>query len=111
MAYYIVANIRIDNEEGYQRYQDGFLDVFAKFEGEILVVNDSPVPIEGDWSFTRLVVLRFPSQEAAERWYRSPEYQEILAHRLANSEGTIVGSPDFAEMMAELALTPQTDND
>jgi uncharacterized protein (DUF1330 family) len=35
------------------------------------------------------VVIEFPSREAAEAWYHSPEYQAILPHRKANSEGHI----------------------
>jgi uncharacterized protein (DUF1330 family) len=37
-------------------------------------------PIEG------AVILRFPTMAAARAWYRSPAYQEALAHRLKGSD-------------------------
>lgn len=102
MSYYIVAFIEVKDQEGYQKYQDGFAEVFEKFDGEIVVVNDAPTVVEGDWDFTRVVVLRFPSQENAEAWYTSPGYQAILPHRQNNSRAKIVGSDDFMSVLASL---------
>ena len=36
------------------------------------------------------VVLEFPSLEAAQTWYDSPEYQAILASRTDNSDANFV---------------------
>jgi uncharacterized protein (DUF1330 family) len=46
--------------------------------------------LEGQAQGLRKVVIEFPSRAAAEAWYHGPEYQAILPHRLANSEGHIV---------------------
>jgi uncharacterized protein (DUF1330 family) len=41
-----------------------------------------PIAVEGDWdSAKRMVVVEFPSQEAARTWYMSAEYAEALALR------------------------------
>jgi len=95
MSYYIVANIKIEDTEEYAKYQEGFLEVFEQYKGEVLVVSDEPQIVEGDWPYTRVVVLRFPSQEEALAWYSSPGYQAIMTHRVNASTGAIVSAPGF----------------
>jgi uncharacterized protein (DUF1330 family) len=103
MSVYLVAQIRIDDRDGYDQYQAGFLPIFQKYRGELLAVDDAPRVIEGgspddreagrggerDWGFTRMVLLRFPDPEAAADWYGSPEYQELMQKRLSASEAFI----------------------
>ena len=60
MPVYIVASIAIEDREEYRKYQDGFLEIFSRYKGELLAVSDSPRVIEGEWPFTRAVILRFP---------------------------------------------------
>jgi uncharacterized protein (DUF1330 family) len=96
MPIYVVAQIRIEDRERYAQYEAGFLEIFGKFEGELLAVDDAPKIVEGEWSFTRMVLPRFPDEDAAETWYRSPEYQELALHRFAASTGTIAFAKGFA---------------
>jgi len=49
----------------------------ADFESEAFERNARQVTI----------VLKFPSKEAAKKWYQSPEYQKIIGIRLNNSDG------------------------
>jgi len=49
--------------------------------------------IEGEWPFTRAVLLRFPDEEEARRWYQSPEYQALSQHRWNASTGTVIAFP------------------
>ena len=95
MSVYIVAHIKIENREEYARYEAGFLEIFAKYEGELLAVSDEPQVIEGEWPYTRAVILRFPDADEARRWYESPEYQALAKHRWEASEGTIVSLAGF----------------
>jgi uncharacterized protein (DUF1330 family) len=81
VSVYIIAQIGIHDRAEYEKYSDGFLDVFAKYQGELLVVSEDPVVVEGEWPYTRTVVIRFPSADEARRWYESPEYQAIAQHR------------------------------
>ena len=90
MSVYIVANIAIKDREEYGKYQDGFLEIFAKYKGELLAVSDQPQVIEGEWPYTRLVVLRFPDEAEVRRWYESPEYQALSEHRWRASKGVVV---------------------
>ena len=49
--------------------------------GEIIVADEAAITYEGD-PRTRIVILRFPSQEAVDEWYKSEEYQKVLPLRL-----------------------------
>ena len=90
MPAYIVAQITIHDRAEYARYEEGFLDVFRKFEGELLAVSENPTVVEGQWPCTRTVLIRFPTQKEAGRWYQSPEYQAIAQHRFRASTGNAV---------------------
>jgi uncharacterized protein (DUF1330 family) len=37
--------------------------------------------LEGDWAPERIVVIEFPTVDAAKRWYDSPEYAAARAVR------------------------------
>lgn len=97
MSVYILAQIQIHDRDEYDKYSEGFLDVFAGFGGELLVVSENPVVVEGEWPYTRTVVLRFPSAEEAQRWYDSPEYQAIAQHRFRGAKTNAVLVEGLAE--------------
>ncbi|MGH7787102.1 MAG: DUF1330 domain-containing protein [Candidatus Binatia bacterium] len=85
MPVYIIAQISIHDRVGYEKYSDGFLEVFARYQGELLSVSEAPEVIEGEWPCTRTVLIRFPSADEAQRWYASPEYQALAQHRIRAS--------------------------
>ena len=41
--------------------------------------------LEGDWDPSRLVILEFEDEAAAQRWWDSPEYEAAKAVRRANA--------------------------
>lgn len=82
MSAYFIANIKINDSEEYQKYLDTCEEVFSKYDGEYLAVDDDPTILEGTWNYTKTVIIRFPSEDSFHNWYESKEYQEILKHRL-----------------------------
>jgi len=86
MSYYFIAQININDEIEYQKYLDKVDEVFDKFDGEYLAVEDSPTVLEGSWKYTRSVIIKFKSKEDFSKWYNSPEYQKILKHRLNSAD-------------------------
>lgn len=90
MSVYLIAQLTINDREEYSQYEQGFMDVFAKFEGELLSVDEAPTVIEGEWTATRSVLIRFPTAHAAAAWYNSEDYQSIARHRWAASSGNII---------------------
>ena len=85
MSVYFMANIRINSDQEYKRYLDRSEEIFSRYRGTYLAVDNKPRVMEGNWEYTRAVLIRFDSQEDFDAWYHSAEYQEILRHRLSAS--------------------------
>ena len=90
MACYLIAQINIHDEDGYQKYLDGYDEVFDKFEGRVEAVDDDVDVIEGKWPFRRTVVIKFPDKAEARRWYDSEEYQKLMKYRRRASHANII---------------------
>lgn len=86
MSVYFIANIKINNAQEYDKYLKDCDEVFAKYNGEYLAVDEKPVILEGEWDYTRAVLIRFPSDADLRCWYESEEYQEILKYRLTSAK-------------------------
>lgn len=89
MTVYIVASINIDDREQYGQYEAGFMDIFARYNGQMLSVDESPQVLEGEWAATRTVLIAFPSREDALAWYQSDAYQTLAQHRFDASQADI----------------------
>jgi uncharacterized protein (DUF1330 family) len=81
-----MANIRIRDHREYQKYLDGAGEVFAKYNGEYLAVDEKPELMEGKWDYTKAVLIRFDTPDDFRAWYHSEEYGKILKHRLKASD-------------------------
>lgn len=86
MSAYFIASIRICDKSEYEKYLEDVDEVFAKFGGEYLAVDDCPEVLEGEWDYTKAVLIRFESIEELKRWYDSDEYRRILKYRLGAAE-------------------------
>jgi uncharacterized protein (DUF1330 family) len=86
MNYYFFANIRIKNKKEYQNYINKAGEVFQKYNGEYLAVDNNPKILEGNWNYTRSVLIKFKNKSDFDSWYNSDDYQKILRHRLFASE-------------------------
>ncbi len=87
MSAYFVAFLRIRDRETYEKYLEGSDIALAKYRGEVLAVDDSPLPLEGEPPSGRAVIIRFADEGALRSWYDSPEYREILKYRLSAADG------------------------
>ena len=90
MSKYLIAQIDIADRDGYSKYEAGFMDIFAKYNGKLLSVDEQPKLIEGSWPYTRTVLIEFPDEQSAMDWYQSDEYQSLAKHRLASSDGNLI---------------------
>lgn len=86
MNYYFIAQIKINDEIEYQKYIDKSGDVFKKYNGEYLSVDNEPDILEGKWNYTKTVLIKFKSKNDFEDWYNSDKYQEIIKHRLSAAD-------------------------
>jgi uncharacterized protein (DUF1330 family) len=86
MSYYFVSNIKINNLEEYQKYINEVDEVFLKYNGKYLALDDKPGILEGNWNYSRTVIIEFNNEAEFSDWYYSEEYQRILKYRLNASE-------------------------
>ena len=73
---------KVHDMESFERYRTEVMATLEPFRAKFLVRGGEFTVLEGEMPFERVVVLEFPSREAAERWYHSDEYQAILPLRL-----------------------------
>lgn len=89
MSIYLVAQINIEDRDTYARYEAGFMEIFDRYDGELLAVDEAVTELEGSWDYTRTVILRFPDETAARSWYDSADYQALAQHRFAASAANL----------------------
>lgn len=77
---YWIAHVTIDDPDAYEAYRRANAAAFARYGGRFLVRGGTQEVMEGALR-PRSVVIEFPSREAAEACYHSPEYQAALALR------------------------------
>lgn len=90
MAAYLIAQIHVTDPEAYDEYRK---QVPATLEGHgarFLVRGGALRRLEGDWPHERVVVLEFPSMEAAQAWYDSAAYAGPKALRRGASRGNMI---------------------
>jgi uncharacterized protein (DUF1330 family) len=78
------------NAKGFEEYRQKVAPLIAQFGGRYIVRGGDVRRLEGSLPIRRLVVLEFPSADAAQRFYDSPEYQPILKIRLASTKSDVV---------------------
>ena len=91
-AGFVIFNIDVTNPEDYNEYITKVKQIVEKFGGEYVVRGGTNQVVEGNWQYSRTIVLKFPSYEKALEWYNSEEYQPIKQIRLDNaiSNGIII---------------------
>jgi len=96
MTVYAIVQVDIIDRQAYDRYQAKFWNVFKQFNGQLLVNDESPKVLEGEWQHSKMVVVSFPSEQEFHDWADSPEYSEIVSDRRAGANVTIVLSQAFS---------------
>ena len=80
-----IAHVTVTDEAAYGKYAELAGPAIAKHGGEFIARGGRYVQLEGK-ERPRNVVAKFPSVEAAEACYHSPEYQQALDHARGASE-------------------------
>lgn len=90
MPAYVIAEVNVTNPAGYESYRPLAGASVAQYGGQFVIRGGKCELIEGSPEPARIVVIEFAHMAAAKRWYNSPEYQEALKIRLANSTGRVL---------------------
>jgi uncharacterized protein (DUF1330 family) len=86
---YVIAEINVENPEGYEEYKPLAHESIAKHGGRFVVRGGKTEVFEGEWS-DRIIILEFDSLDAARAWYFSDDYQAAAAVRHRTSQGRII---------------------
>lgn len=87
---YVIADIEVTEPDVYEDYKRLSSAAAEKYHGRWLVRGGAVDVLEGDWEPRRLVVVEFEDEEAARRWYSSPEYAEAKAVRLRSAQSSFL---------------------
>jgi uncharacterized protein (DUF1330 family) len=90
MPAYVIAEVEVTNPEGYKGYTAVVGESIRQYGGRFLVRGGPAQSLEGDWPELRRVILEFPSKDAAQKWWDSPEYEKPKEMRRANSKGRLL---------------------
>ncbi|MEO8652780.1 MAG: DUF1330 domain-containing protein [Ramlibacter sp.] len=71
---YLIANVDVTDPAQYEEYKKLSSIAMRAHGAEICIRGGKVEVLEGDWNPSRFVMLKFPSVEAAHRFYDSTEY-------------------------------------
>jgi uncharacterized protein (DUF1330 family) len=86
---YVIADVNVTDPAAYEAYRKEVLPSVERAGGRFRVRGGAIQVLEGDRRPTRLVVIEFPSVEAARRWYDSEEYGRLKAIRQRASTASL----------------------
>lgn len=81
MSGYIIANVKVTDPVQYEEYKKWSTAAMQAYGAEVCARGGKAEVLEGDWTPDRLVILKFPSFEAAKAFDASPEYGKARAAR------------------------------
>jgi uncharacterized protein (DUF1330 family) len=88
---FVIVQLVINNRDAYHQYElGGHQEIFDKFSGKPIGVDENVEIVEGSWPFTRTVLIEFPSKELARAWYESDEYQAVVGLRHGSATSNLV---------------------
>jgi uncharacterized protein (DUF1330 family) len=81
MTVYLISDVRARNAEALEIYRTRAATSIERHGGTYLARGSAIEVLEGDWRPRMIIIVEFPDQETARRWYASPDYAEALAVR------------------------------
>jgi len=86
---YWIANVEVRDADGYKAYGAMLPDIFRKYGGRFTTRGGKMEVVEGR-SHPRVVIIEFPSYDAAMACYRSPEYAKAIVARQAAADADLI---------------------
>ena len=78
---YIIAHVEVTDPAQYEEYKKWSTAAMQAHGAEVCARGGRIEVLEGDWTPQRMVLLKFPSMEAARKFSDSPEYGKARASR------------------------------
>lgn len=90
MTAYLVARVNVTDPEKYEAYKALAPAAIAAYGGRYLARGGPMKILEGEPENRRVVVLEFPTMEAAEKFYHSTEYGAAREKRRGAAEFQLI---------------------
>jgi uncharacterized protein (DUF1330 family) len=90
MKAYVIAAETVHDEAMFAEYRKQVPRTLVPFGGQFIARGGKCTTLEGQWQHPRTVIIEFPSRQAAEAWYKSPDYQQIIGLRHKSSSGNLI---------------------
>lgn len=85
MASYLVGVVSKHNLERYQDYAMAGYRLIDGVEVEVALA-ENPTVHEGTFPGTSMIIMKFADDDAAEKWYKSEGYQEVIPIRRESAD-------------------------
>lgn len=90
MAAYLIAQLKIDDPEMFDKYRAQVPATIEKYGGSYIVRGGEITPKEGGWTPDRVVIVQFPNMATLNKWYDSDDYQSIIGLRTDAGESKLI---------------------
>ncbi|MEY4654283.1 MAG: hypothetical protein RI884_2864 [Pseudomonadota bacterium] len=78
---YLIANVDVHDPVQYEEYKKLSTLAMKASGAEVCIRGGQVEVMEGNWAPSRVVMLKFPSMDAARAFYNSPEYAAAIQAR------------------------------
>lgn len=90
MAAFLLADIEVLDADLYHEYARQVGEIVSQHGGKYVIRSEEISPFSGDWHPERILVVRFPSREACDACFGSPEYAAIRQLRESSTRSRAV---------------------
>tara|TARA_B100001093_G_scaffold12064_1_gene11201 strand:- start:2979 stop:3290 length:312 start_codon:yes stop_codon:yes gene_type:complete len=88
---YVLVDTKITDPVAYEDYKTATKPIAEHYGGVYLTRGGKMDIMQTElWAPARIVLVKFPSMEAAHAFLESPEYAPVKSIRLANSKATLL---------------------
>lgn len=89
MPAYTILDVEWHDQAKANEYRKVLGPSVEKYGGKTLVAN-APIALDGEWRSSRIAVMEFPTMEALQSWYRSPEHAPALRLRTEGAKSRMI---------------------
>ena len=90
MTAYVIASVNVTDPEKYKGYMALSPIAIDAAGGKFIVRGGNLKILEGEWSRPRIVIIEFPTRDAAEAFYNSTHYAAARAAREGAAEFSMI---------------------
>ena len=96
MSALLIADIKVTDVTGYEKYQRQVPAYVAAYEGKFIIRGGRTQTLEGSWQAHRVVVIEFPSMAKLLAFYDSAEFATLKSLRMHASDSRIIAVEEAA---------------